>query len=141
MVLHLQTLGSPRCNGCDLRREHSTLPSFIGTTFAHLQQSGIDALRRQLLVDLSSSLAFQDHRRDSQTVAAALRGSGYRVDVDDRDETVGKRIRDAELEKIPKTIVYGDRESVESLSIRDRGGEQYQKPLVDFVAELATLES
>jgi threonyl-tRNA synthetase len=83
----------------------------------------------------------EDHREDAQTVAGALRGSGYRVDVDDRDETVGKRIRDAELEKIPKTIVYGDRESAESLSIRDRGGEQYQKPLVDFVAELATLES
>jgi threonyl-tRNA synthetase len=59
--------------------------------------------------------------------------------VDDRDETVGKRIRDAELEKIPKVIVYGDRESPGSLAIRDRGGEQSQASLVDFVRELATL--
>ena len=81
----------------------------------------------------------EDHRDDARTVAGALHEAGFRVDVDDRDETVGKRIRDAELEKIPKTIVYGDRESPDSLSIRDRGGDQYQKPLVDFVAELATL--
>jgi threonyl-tRNA synthetase len=81
----------------------------------------------------------EDHRPASQGVATTLRDAGFRVDVDDRDETVGKRIRDAELEKIPKTVVYGDKESAESLSIRDRGGEQYQASLVDFMAELATL--
>ena len=36
-----------------------------------------------------------------------------RVEVDDRDETVGTRIRDAELEKIPRVVVYGDRESAD----------------------------
>ncbi len=39
-------------------------------------------------------------------------------------ETIGKRIRAAELEKIPVTIVYGDKESDESLAVRERGGEQ-----------------
>jgi threonyl-tRNA synthetase len=81
----------------------------------------------------------EDHRDAAAELAQALREAGFRVDVDDRDETVGKRIRDGELEKIPKVIVYGDRESAESLSIRDRGGEQYQTGLVDFVRELATL--
>jgi len=81
----------------------------------------------------------ETHRQAAHEVAGALRGEGFRADVDDRDETVGKRIRDAELEKVPKTIVYGDKESNESLSIRDRGGEQYQAGLVDFVRELATL--
>jgi threonyl-tRNA synthetase len=82
-----------------------------------------------------------DHRDAAAEIARALRDADFRVEVDDRDETVGKRIRDAELDKIPKTIVYGDRESAASLAIRDRGGEQYAKPLVDFVAELATLRS
>jgi threonyl-tRNA synthetase len=82
----------------------------------------------------------EDHRAAAAEVAGALREAGFRVDVDERDETVGKRIRDAELEKIPKVIVYGDRESTESLSVRDRGGEQYQTGLVDFVRELATLK-
>jgi threonyl-tRNA synthetase len=81
------------------------------------------------------------HRTDAEAIARRLREDGYRVDVDDRDETVGKRIRDAELEKIPKTIVYGDKESAESLSIRDRGGEQYQASLMDFADEIATLRS
>jgi len=81
----------------------------------------------------------EDHRPDAHEIADGLRGAGFRVDVDERDETVGKRIRDAELEKIPKTIVYGDRESADSLAIRDRGGDQYTKSLVDFAAELATL--
>jgi threonyl-tRNA synthetase len=82
----------------------------------------------------------EDHRAAAAEVAGALREAGFRVDVDERDETVGKRIRDAELEKIPKVMVYGDRESTESLSVRDRGGEQYQTGLVDFVRELATLK-
>ena len=83
----------------------------------------------------------QDHRPAAAELAKALGDAGFRADVDDRDETVGKRIRDAELEKIPKTVVYGDKESPASLSIRDRGGEQYTKALVEFVAELATLRA
>jgi threonyl-tRNA synthetase len=82
-----------------------------------------------------------DHREAAAEVGRAVQEAGFRTDVDDRDETVGKRIRDAELEKIPKTVVFGDRESAESLSIRDRGGEQSTKSLVDFVAELATLRA
>jgi threonyl-tRNA synthetase len=82
----------------------------------------------------------EDHREAAAEIAKALRDSGFRVDVDERDETVGKRIREGELEKIPKVIVYGDRESAESLSVRDRGGEQYQTGLVDLVRELATLK-
>ena len=81
----------------------------------------------------------EDHRAAAAEIRDGLLGAGFRVDMDDRDETVGKRIRDAELEKIPKVIVYGDRESAESLSVRDRGGGQYQTSLVDFVRELATL--
>ena len=42
--------------------------------------------------------------------------------MDERDDTLGKRIRDAELEKVPYTIVYGDRESDASLAVRERGG-------------------
>jgi threonyl-tRNA synthetase len=81
----------------------------------------------------------EDHRAAAAETADALRDAGFRVDVDERDETVGKRIRDAELEKIPKVVVYGDRESADSLAVRDRGGERSTTSLVDFVAELATL--
>src|SRR5215210_1342838 len=81
----------------------------------------------------------EGHREAAAKIAARLAEAGSRVDVDDRDETVGKKIRDAELEKIPKVIVYGDRESADSLSIRDRGGSQYQAGLSELLEELATL--
>jgi threonyl-tRNA synthetase len=68
-----------------------------------------------------------------------LREAGFRADVGEATETIGKRIRTAELEKIPYVIVYGDRESEESLAVRSRGGEQETLGLVDLVAKLATL--
>jgi threonyl-tRNA synthetase len=61
------------------------------------------------------------------------------VEVDERDETVSKRIRDAEVEKIPYVIVFGDRESEESLAVRRRGGEQATLSLEGLREELATL--
>ncbi|MEX2210332.1 MAG: threonine--tRNA ligase [Gaiellaceae bacterium] len=82
-----------------------------------------------------------DHREPARQIRDGLAGAGFRVDLDDRDETVGKRIRDAELEKIPKVIVYGDRESPERLSVRDRGGEQYEIGLVALVRDLAKLSA
>jgi threonyl-tRNA synthetase len=65
-----------------------------------------------------------DHRPAAAELARRLTAEGLRVEVDARDETVGKRIREAELQKVPFTIVYGDRESDESLAVRERGGEQ-----------------
>ena len=56
-------------------------------------------------------------------------------------ETIGKRIRSAELEKIPFTIVFGDRESEQSLAIRERGGGQTEESLAELLAKLATLDS
>jgi len=61
----------------------------------------------------------------------------YRVDIDERDETVGRRIRDAELEKIPYVVVYGDKESDESLAVRKRGGEQFTLSLEALRAEIS----
>jgi threonyl-tRNA synthetase len=81
----------------------------------------------------------EQHHDGAQTVALHLREAGYRVDVGEATETIGKRIRAAELEKIPYVIVYGDRESEESLAVRSRGGEQETLSLVDLVAKLATL--
>jgi len=79
----------------------------------------------------------EDHRGAADRLRDQL--GEYRVDVDDRDETVGRRIRDAELEKIPYVIVYGDRESDESLAVRKRGGEQATIGLAKLRQELATL--
>ena len=83
----------------------------------------------------------EDHREAARALAEKL--SDFRVEVDDSDETVGKRIRNAEVEKIPYTIVYGDRESDDALAVREHGGGQSTKSLHELVAEfrshLATL--
>jgi threonyl-tRNA synthetase len=64
------------------------------------------------------------HRADAESLADRLRGEGLRAAVDERGETLGRRIRDAELEKVPYVVVWGDRESLDSVSVRRRGGEQ-----------------
>jgi threonyl-tRNA synthetase len=73
--------------------------------------------------------------------ALAARLAGYRVEVDGSDETVGKRIRNAELDKIPFTIVYGDKESDEALAVREHGGGQSTKSLAELLAEFGTLSA
>jgi threonyl-tRNA synthetase len=79
----------------------------------------------------------EDHRAAAHALKEKL--EPYRVEVDERDETVGKRIRDSEVEKVPVTIVFGDKESDEALAIRERGGQQFTKSLNDLREYLATL--
>ena len=66
----------------------------------------------------------ESHRQAAGGLRDRLASHGYRVEIDERDDTLGKRIRDAEVEKVPFVIVYGDRESDESLAVREHGGEQ-----------------
>jgi threonyl-tRNA synthetase len=87
----------------------------------------------------------EGHREAVHELRRRLDEDGFRVDVDERDETLGKRIRDAEVEKVPYTIVYGDRESDASLAVRERGGEQSTMSLEElrerFLAEIATIQA
>ena len=80
-----------------------------------------------------------DHHEASAALKARL--GAYRADVDDSDETVGKRIRNAELAKIPFVIVYGDKESDEALAVRERGGGQSTKSLDELLAQFGTLSA
>jgi threonyl-tRNA synthetase len=77
----------------------------------------------------------EDHREPARALKERL--GEYRVEVDERDDTVGKRIRDAEVEKIPYVIVYGDKESDESLAVRKRGGDQSTLSLDGLRGELS----
>jgi threonyl-tRNA synthetase len=79
------------------------------------------------------------HAEAAQTLAHRLREAGYRAETAEPTETIGKRIRAAELAKIPVTVVYGDRESDDSLAVRGRGGEQLTLSLSSLLERLATL--
>ena len=61
---------------------------------------------------------------DAESLADDLRVHGFRASVDEREETLGRKIRDAELAKIPYVIVWGERESLDALAVLRRGGEQ-----------------
>jgi threonyl-tRNA synthetase len=78
----------------------------------------------------------EDHRPAAASLRQRLAEAGLRTEVDERDETVAKRIRDAEVEKVPYVVVYGDRESEDALAVRRRGGEQSTLSLSDLVTEL-----
>jgi threonyl-tRNA synthetase len=79
------------------------------------------------------------HREAAEALCGRLQEAGVRAEVDGRDDTVGKKIRDAELEKIPRVVVYGDRESPDKLAVRERGGEQSTKSVDELITESATM--
>ena len=79
----------------------------------------------------------EGHRLEAAELAR--RFDPYRVEIDESDDTVGKRIRNAEVDKIPYVVVYGDKESDDALAIREHGGAQETLSLRDFQAKLATL--
>ena len=73
------------------------------------------------------------HRDAARALQERIASAGFRADVDERDETLGKRIREAELEKVPFVVVYGDRESDEALAVRERGGGQTTRSLSELL--------
>jgi threonyl-tRNA synthetase len=61
---------------------------------------------------------------------------GFRGSVDEREETLGRRIRDAELYNIPYVVVWGERESLDALALRRRGGAQVTVSWESLLSEL-----
>ena len=57
-------------------------------------------------------------------ISACLDGHGFRVEVDERNEKIGKKIRETTLEKVPYMLVVGDRDMEnKTVSVRTRSGE------------------
>jgi threonyl-tRNA synthetase len=81
----------------------------------------------------------ESHREGARALREGLAAEGFRADVDERDETLGKRIREAELEKVPFVIVYGDRESDDALAVREHGGEQSTLSLTELLERFRVL--
>ncbi len=62
------------------------------------------------------------HEAYAKELQASLSSAGFRVEMDDRNEKVGFKIREAELQKIPYMVVLGDKEETEkTLSVRHKG--------------------
>ena len=76
------------------------------------------------------------HVEFARRVAAELGGAGVRGEVDERAESVGRKIRDAELGKVPYMLIVGDQEEAEeAVSVRRRGqGDLGREAVAELVA-------
>ena len=63
----------------------------------------------------------EKHLEYAKQIAAELEKAGMRVETDERNEKVGYKIREAQLEKVPYMVIVGDKEAEsKTVSIRDR---------------------
>jgi threonyl-tRNA synthetase len=76
------------------------------------------------------------HLDFARSVQARLRENGLRADLDERQEKIGYKIREAQLQKVPYMLVVGDREAAEgTVSVRTRaGGDQGASAIDGFIA-------
>jgi len=64
----------------------------------------------------------EKHKKYAEKIAKIFQENNFRVEIDDSNATISKRIREAELEKIPYIIVIGDKEmNSNNLAVRERG--------------------
>jgi threonyl-tRNA synthetase len=85
------------------------------------------------------ALPISDRHIDAAAgVVGALRDEGLRAELDDRTESIGRKIREAELRKIPYMLVVGDREAEEgAVAVRRHGrGDEGSVPVAEFVERL-----
>jgi threonyl-tRNA synthetase len=77
------------------------------------------------------------HLAYAASVRDQLRAAGLRVELDERQEKIGYKIREAQLQKVPYMLVVGDRESSEgTISVRTRtGGDRGESTIGDFIAK------
>jgi threonyl-tRNA synthetase len=80
------------------------------------------------------------HNPAADDVVRALNEAGVRAEADDRTESVGRKIRDAELRKVPFMLVIGDREAEEgTVAVRRHGeGDEGSVALDELVERLRT---
>ena len=82
------------------------------------------------------------HADFAQSLTRELQSAGLRVECDNSNETVGKKIRNAESHKIPYALVVGDKESSGGdLTVRIRGQKDQEAMSKDAFIERVLRES
>jgi threonyl-tRNA synthetase len=74
-----------------------------------------------------------------EAVLKKLKAAGIRAEIDDRNEKIGKKIRDTELAKVPYMLVFGEKEiENNAVAVRKQGkGDQGVKNLDEFIKEIS----
>ena len=121
---------------------HRTSMGCYERTLAYLIEEFAGALPVWMAPEQVRFLPVTDRACDyCADLARQLTDLGYRVDVDYRNEKIGKKIREATMEKIPYMIVVGDRDMENNtVSVRLRTGEDLgAMSMADFIAKLKTV--
>ena len=108
---------------------------FIGVLIEHLDGN----LPAWLAPVQAIVLPITDRQNDAaREVLAALEAAGLRGELDERSESVGRKIREAELRKLPYMLIVGEREAeAGAVAVRERAaGDQGAVAVADFVASL-----
>ncbi|MBK9929656.1 MAG: threonine--tRNA ligase [Saprospiraceae bacterium] len=120
------------------RAPFGSMERFVGVLIEHCGGNFPLWLTPEQYVILPISDRFNAHCHEikDQLAAAGLRGS-----VDDRSETIGKKIRDNELKKIPFILIVGEKEVANhNVSLREHGkGDQGNLTVVEFADKINSL--
>ena len=79
----------------------------------------------------------EKHEKYAQKVSEFLENNEIRALVDDRNETIGKKIREAEISKVPFMVIIGEQEAAQqTVSVRQHGGNDLGAMPLDTFADL-----
>ena len=118
---------------------HRTSLGCFERTLAYMIEHFAGAMPLWIAPEQVKIIPIADRHLDwAYEVKAALRAKGIRCEIDDRNEKVGKKIREATLDKIPYMLTIGDNEvNGKTVSVRTRKGEdQGVMSLDDLLAKL-----
>ena len=120
------------------RAPFGSMERFVAVLIEHTAGKFPLWLTPDQVVILPISEKFNDY---AYQVAKTLNNADVRVQVDDRNEKVGRKIRDNELKRIPYMLIVGEKEAEngEVAVRRQGGGEQNSMSIADF-AQLVTDE-
>ena len=81
----------------------------------------------------------EKHNSYAKKIEKELKENNIRVEIKDENETLGKKIREAEMQKIPYLLIIGDKEiEAQSVSVRERGkGDTGAIKLNDFISRIS----
>lgn len=117
------------------RAPFGSLERFVGVLIEHCGGT----FPTWLAPTQAAVLPITDDQNDyAAEVAGRLRADGLRVEVDTRSETVGRKIRDAEVQKIPYMLIVGPKEQkAGTVAVRRHGeGDQGGTSVSDFAAQV-----
>lgn len=116
---------------------HRTSIGCYERTLALLIEKYAGALPTWLSPVQVSVLPISDGQRDyAEKIVKQLRDSGIRVNYDTRNEKIGYKIREAQLEKVPYMLVVGDKEmEAGTVAVRSRkDGDKGAMPVKEFIS-------